>query len=759
MSDNLRNFEIQLDDSLRNLGFTEVSIIHKNIVVRLDDGRTILSKFKIQDLADDLKKLERKLYEYGIEKNSAQQLVTFIVTALLPKVELKSKEQGSSTTADIQKIMDEIEKDRSTMGQISADEWSAEIRNRYQKLYEIVKQKLPNLWHSLEFELSIQKILSIKECTLPFAGIVLGNPSSLKTVGIELFRKWHHTYYTDNFTAKAFVSHSTAIPREALAEIDMLPKIKDKCFLTPELAPTFAAKDEDLIQVLGIMTRILDGHGYESDTGAQGHRGYNEKIMFVWIGAAVDIPYKVHRYLGTLGPKLYFLRLPKVQKTEDDYYKQLDDNFEQNLREIGKALFEYLKWFEIGPDMIVEKDSAVPKMKWESEKDAEVAKKYIIKLAGLLAHLRGVVATFHTEGTQGTNYGYGMATIEERDRAMIQLYNLARGHALSQGRNSITLDDIPLVVKVVLSTASIERVTIFDLLLAHKGKMTTSQIANSLNISNPTTHRTMIELKALGLVDMKKETEAINSEFQITLDAKFDWFLTKEFLQLREGFVPSNNSEYLNKNKKVVTTTAAAENECEEKIPPSSADAKDQLQEKIPPSSQENNDSDSSVVKDNDGIMEMKREEKIPLTNANLIPFNQVLKEKNTLTTPNYESSKHKEKITNITQKINNNNNNNRQQVGKENSEVVGGDFSLSYKDKDKEPTFLDVFEEMSNDNGSGLVDYENLRLRLISTGKFFAGDAVMMIEHMEMTGKIEETGFHLYRRKDAPHNGDGNKL
>ena len=53
MSDNLGNFDIQLDDSLRNLGFTEVFIIHKNIVVRLDDGRTILSKFKIQDLADD----------------------------------------------------------------------------------------------------------------------------------------------------------------------------------------------------------------------------------------------------------------------------------------------------------------------------------------------------------------------------------------------------------------------------------------------------------------------------------------------------------------------------------------------------------------------------------------------------------------------------------------------------------------------------------------------------------------------------------
>jgi predicted ArsR family transcriptional regulator len=248
-----------------------------------------------------------------------------------------------------------------------------------------------------------------------------------------------------------------------------------------------------------------------------------------------------------------------------------------------------------------------------------------------------------------------MATIEEPDRAMTQLYNLARGHALSQGRNYIALEDVPLVVKVVLSTASIEKVTIFDLLLAHKGKMTTSRIANSLNISNHTAHRTMTELKALSLVDMKKESGATNSEYQITLDPEFDWFLAKEFLQLREGFVPSDNSEYLNKSKN--GTEAVVDNEHEEKIPPSI---------------QENDDSDSTTVtQDNDGTMEKEElEENLPLTTANLIPFNQQLEEKNTLTTPHCDYSEHEEKITNITQKINSGSeDSNRQQVGKVNSE------------------------------------------------------------------------------------------
>ena len=194
----------------------------------------------------------------------------------------------------------------------SVEEWQTKLLEKYTYLRNVANDNLSGLWDSLEFELSIQKILNIRDCTLPFAGILLGAPSSLKTVGIEAFRKWNHIFYTDNFSAKAFVSHSTAVKKEALQDIDLLPKIKNRLFLTPELSPTFSKNDDDLVEVLGIMTRILDGHGYESDTGAHGHRGYNEPMMFVWIGAAVDIPFKVHKLLGTLGPKLYFLRLPSM---------------------------------------------------------------------------------------------------------------------------------------------------------------------------------------------------------------------------------------------------------------------------------------------------------------------------------------------------------------------------------------------------------------------------------------------------------------
>jgi hypothetical protein len=55
-----------------------------------------------------------------------------------------------------------------------------------------------------------------------------------------------------------------------LKKIDLLPKIRNKLFLTPELSPMFSVKDDDLNEILGILTRVADGQGYESDSGVQG---------------------------------------------------------------------------------------------------------------------------------------------------------------------------------------------------------------------------------------------------------------------------------------------------------------------------------------------------------------------------------------------------------------------------------------------------------------------------------------------------------
>lgn len=112
----------------------------------------------------------------------------------------------------------------------------------------------------MEFSLSVLRILNIHKCTLPFIGLLLGRPGSGKTANLRLLRKWYCTYSSDNFTPKAFQSHSTAVSsEEELEEIDMLPKLKNRLFLTPELAPTFSGKEEDNIMIVEDMDGMYVG--------------------------------------------------------------------------------------------------------------------------------------------------------------------------------------------------------------------------------------------------------------------------------------------------------------------------------------------------------------------------------------------------------------------------------------------------------------------------------------------------------------------
>jgi hypothetical protein len=460
---------------------------------------------------------------------------------------------------------------------ISYNEWQINLGKKYRNLHGKVNKLIPDLWKPLEFGLSVKSILNIKNCSLPFIGIILGPPGAVKTLTIDLFRGFHFAFYSDSFSAKSFVSHNTSVKREQLKEIDLLPKIKNKLFLTPELSPTFSKRDDELTELLGIITRIADGRGYENDSGAQGHRGYTGDYMFTWLGAAVDIPRKVHKLLGTLGPKLYFYRLTNNKnKKEKEYLEKLidSDNFKTNFLSIKNLLIDYIQCHENCP--IIEVSENIEdrlELKWDSNKDDEQTLRYIIRLGILLAYLRGVVPTWETQNTQGSDYVYTFSTKEEPDRAMIQLRNLARGHALSQGRNYITMNDLPIVIEVVLSTASRERVIIFDCLLKHKGQLTAKEIEEFLHITTPTALRTMTEFTALELVDKLSLGSEANAPVQIQLKQKFSWFLTDEFNKFRANFGKEYLNEYLeekedNKKSNIENRSSNNYEEHKEKITP-----------------------------------------------------------------------------------------------------------------------------------------------------------------------------------------------
>jgi hypothetical protein len=478
------------------------------------------------------------------------------------------------------RILDEIQKLRQENSDLTFKHWSNTLNEKRQKLIEKINEYFPKISFKilleLDFVLAIKSILNIEDITLPFMGIVFAAPSSMKTKVIEILRKWYYSYFIDKFTAKSFVSHSATVTKEKLNNVDLLPRIKDKIVLTPELSPLFTGKEEDTKEQFGIITRLLDGNGLETESGVHGKRGYYGDYMFTWIGAAVDIPHSVYKFLSTIGFKIYFLRLPRSDVTTDDLVDQIlsEKSFNEKMRDIEKILLDYLNWFEIYPLSIGFHN--VAKVEWDKTKDDRKAIKIIAQLAILLAHLRGNVVVYKSSDREdfihlitvpsvasviggervGVNNNYNstatthsegfihsLPTIEDPSRANQQLYNLARGHALSYGRNYITEDDIPLIIKVVLSTASIERVLILDLLIAYKGTLTTSQITTAMRMSNNTAKRTMTEFKGLELVTMERiNNDYSNSEYKIIFNKKFEWFLSEEFSKLRNEFKPSNNN-------------------------------------------------------------------------------------------------------------------------------------------------------------------------------------------------------------------------
>lgn len=535
------NTEFDITEQFRQRGITRIVKENNTIVVVYNDNPIRCTIY--DDYYKTIKSFEKNS-KYLIQDKVLKQQIILTISRNWQKIydeilNTNTDDQQDNNKKDIEKL------------DIPFEDWQKELSIKYDNLKSVIKENIPELLTPLEFSLSVKNILHISKCTLPFAGIILGRPSSNKTLGLQLLRNSRNTHYSDSFSAKSFVSHNTSVPKEQLKEIDLLPKIKDKVFLSGELSPIFSKKDDDLIEILGILTRVLDGHGYESDSGAHGHRGYTGEYMFTMLGAAVDIPRKVYRHLSSLGPKLYFLRTSTNEKTEDHYLKILKkDNFTEKFNQIQNLLTDYLSYFESCPIMSVKDD--VPKIDWNEQSDDENALKIIVKLGLLLAHLRAGVNTWETKGTQGSDYSYDMPHIEYPTRAMTQLRNLAKGHALIQGRNYIIKEDVPILIKVVLSTASIERVSLFDLLLAHNEILTTDLIVESLGVSTPTALRTMTELKVIELVHMKQNNNT--SEFEIQLREEFKWFLTEEFQKLREDFQPEDNSEYLKDKEKLPPT-------------------------------------------------------------------------------------------------------------------------------------------------------------------------------------------------------------
>jgi hypothetical protein len=315
----------------------------------------------------------------------------------------------------------------------------------------------------------------------------------------------------DDFTPASFVSHASNRTTDELVTIDLLPRIKDKVMLTKELAPLFRDDEQELRQNFARLTSVLDGNGYQTNSGTHGSRGYSGRYIFNWIGATTPIPERTHKIMAQLGNRLLFYEVAGEQPTEKELM-EFAENYESHdavsqcqavVNDFVEAHFGSRPVESIDPETICV----------ESALRLE-----IVRYAKLVATGR-VEVGFDERGDAEAS------SPEGPHRIILLLQSLARGLALVESRSSVSAEDLDVIRHIAFSSIPSNRRELLQALLGAGGCLTSSQVVTALNLSKPTALTRMKELAATGICNYKPGDSSANQPAKITLASDWRWLI------------------------------------------------------------------------------------------------------------------------------------------------------------------------------------------------------------------------------------------
>jgi hypothetical protein len=363
----------------------------------------------------------------------------------------------------------------------------------------VVESHFPGYWLAVDVGLSVCATLLLAKNSNPVAVVYLGGPSAGKTTVVNMFTDHARSYVSDNFTPAAFVSHSANVSRQALSEIDLLPRIKHKVLLTPELAPVFRGKEDELTKRFSILTRVLDGQGLMTDSGTHGQRGYRGDYLFAWLGCTTPFDGKVWKLMAQLGSRMFFLAMNSDEGTEeallDDYTRE---PYQDRLEQCRAAVHTYLT-------RLFDRGGGVRGVSWGA--DPQPVLLWIVRCARMLAKMRQ----------------------ESPQRAKAVLTNLARGHALVHGRQVVSPADLPIVAQVTGSSMPPGHGQIFTRLVGAK-ELTVAQVQAALGVQRNTAAAMMRQLHSLGVMKFEERGQGKTGLLRFT--PEWSWCNTPEFQEI-----------------------------------------------------------------------------------------------------------------------------------------------------------------------------------------------------------------------------------
>jgi 5S rRNA maturation endonuclease (ribonuclease M5) len=392
----------------------------------------------------------------------------------------------------------------------------------------VIAKNFPSLARGAEIGLSVETQLLLNDVVNPFALAFVDPPASGKTIALNFFTKPEElSYTTDYFSAAAFVSHATNVRREELSNVDLLPRIRFKTAIVRELNSILGAKEDDLIKTMGILTRVLDGEGLETDSGVHGRRGYSGDYTFMLLAGTTPIQPRVFKVMGNFGSRLFFLSL-RSPDTDNEELIALNRGKDRKLKENECRT--------ITEDFLRTLWSANPQgVDWNKETDPDNCLRVIARCARLLASLRGAINVYRLDSASGDEkLSHSVPVIEKPLRINCLFANLARAHALICGRRQLTEDDLWPVLEITFDSAPPTRAKIFRHLIEREGRLSTSDVVDLLRCSPPTARKEMEALTVLGVVDKCDTDDAGRPDTIITLAESFSWFKSEECSSLME---------------------------------------------------------------------------------------------------------------------------------------------------------------------------------------------------------------------------------
>jgi hypothetical protein len=387
----------------------------------------------------------------------------------------------------------------------------------FERVEQVVQESFPQIVDETRICLSVAATLLLEDQQNPVALNLEGPPSSAKTTLVDFFdRADGKAYKSDKFTPKSFVSHSANVKREQLNEVDLLPRIRHKLFLVPELAPLFGLRNEDLLENFSILTRVLDGQGLTTDSGVHGRRGHVGDYLFAWIGCTTPIEHRVWKTMGKLGSRFLFLAMPDEEASDSSLVADVAGGtaYRDRVDACREAVADFLEdlWRNYG---------GVRGVKWDRSADPQPIMLRIAAYAKLLARLRGTISVWREGSGDEETYNFTTPIIEQPHRAMSLLYALARGHALVHGRTQLEEADLWVVARTALESTPTDRRAVMRLLIEQGGEVSTTDVQDALRCSAPTGRAILETLDKLGIGAF--ENPGPPEPAKLTLAESFAW--------------------------------------------------------------------------------------------------------------------------------------------------------------------------------------------------------------------------------------------